>query len=325
MSLECIYVVRHGFRGAWNVDPRTGVYSTTVPTPTGIAADPALTSHGTRQAEELGHHLMTLNPPIDAVYSSPYYRCLQTISPFVELRRRQVEASSGAPSSDGAAASATSIRPEHGLGEWYGLAPFDHPQPASGKALKDKFPAICEDYSSTTHAPIKGETLAQLYERIATSARAIIERCDNEGKRAVVLCTHAAVVITLGRVLTGCIPDDPSVQDFGAFTCGLSVFRRPAAATGGEKQQQGQVQRRQAGPPVREGEVTHVSDAAPAISDEGKERPSSLEVVPPWRCESNSDCSFLSSGAERGWMFFGDESFLELGPTSQAPSFGTKL
>lgn len=269
---------------------------------------------------------MTLEPPIDAVYSSPYYRCLQTISPFVELSRRQVEASSGAPPSDGAAASATSIRPEHGLGEWFGLAPFDHPQPAPVKVLRGKFPAICEDYSSTTRAPIKGETLAQLYERIATSVRAIIERCDNEGKRAVVLCTHAAVVIALGRVLTGCIPDDPSVQDFGAFTCGLSVFRRPAAAaTGGEKQQQDQAQCRPAGPPVREGKAAHVSDAALAMSDGSKERPSPLEVVPPWRCESNSDCSFLSSGAERGWMFFGDESFLELGPMSQAPSFGTKL
>ncbi|VUC22055.1 unnamed protein product [Clonostachys rosea] len=325
MSLECIYVVRHGFRGAWNVDPRTGVYSTTVPTPTGIAADPALTSHGTRQAEELGRHLMTVDPAIDVVYSSPYYRCLQTISPFVELRRGQVEASSGPPPDDGENASATSIRTEHGLGEWFGLAPFDHPQPAPGKVLKEKFPTICEDYSSITHAPIKGETLGQLYERVATAVRAIIERCDNEGKRAVVLCTHAAVVITLGRVLTGCIPEDPSVQDFGAFTCGLSVFKRQAAATGWEKQQQDKVQCRQAGPPVGEGEVAHVSDAAPAISDESKERPSPLQVVPPWRCKSNSDCSFLSSGAERGWMFFGDESFLELGPLSQATSFGTKL
>jgi transcription factor C subunit 7 len=34
-------------------------------------------------------------------------------------------------------------------------------------------------------------------------------------------------------------------------------------------------------------------------------------------CELNSDCSFLSSGAERGWNFHGDESFAGTGSMSQ--------
>jgi len=254
MPLEVIYVVRHGFRTAWQVDPITGVYSSTVPSPTGIPADPPLTSHGTQQAAEMGQHLLTLDPPIDAVYSSPYYRCLQTITPFVNLRGDD-----------------TLIRPEAGIAEYFGSAPFDHPQPADPAVLREMFPAYDVSYESVRKASRKGETLTQLYERVAETMRGVVERCDAEGHRAVVLCTHAAVVIALGRILTGRIPETPDVDDFGAFTCGLSTYRR--------------------GP--------------------------GRDAVGGWTCELNSDCSFLRNGAERGWMFSGDESFPGTGSMSQ--------
>ena len=208
------------------MDPVTGVYSSSIRTPTGIAADPPLTSHGTLQADELGRHLLTLDPPIDAVYSSPYYRCLQTIAPFVELRRQR------SPSSENDAAA--SIRPEHGIAEWFGAAPFDHPRPASAETLKPMFPAYSLDYASTRAASSKGETLPQLYERIASALRAIVEQCDAQGHRAIVLCTHAAVVIALGRVLTGDMPDTPDVEDFQAYTCGLSTYRRKGTTEAGK-------------------------------------------------------------------------------------------
>lgn len=195
----------------------TGVYSATVRSPTGIAADPPLTSHGTRQADQLARHLLTLDPPIETVYSSPYYRCLQTITPFVELSSEHDK-----------------ILPEKGIAEWFGSAPFDHPQPAPAEVLKPMFPAYCVDYVSAQTPSIRGETLAQLYERLATTVRSIVERCDAEGKRAIVLCTHAAVVIALGRILTGNVPQDPEVDDFQAFTCGLSVYRRKGASEGSD-------------------------------------------------------------------------------------------
>lgn len=222
------------FRTAWTVDPTTGVYSSSIRTPTGIAADPPLTSHGSLQADELGRHLTTLEPPIDAVYSSPYYRCLQTISPFVKLRQRQQKEKDTSSSQD----LATSIRPDHGIAEWFGAAPFQHPRPASSEVLKSMFPAYSLDYASTKAASDKGETLPQLYERVASAMRAIVERCDEEGHRAIVLCTHAAVVIALGRVLTGDMPETPDVDDFQAYTCGLSTYRRVAsiAEEGGVEQ-----------------------------------------------------------------------------------------
>ncbi|KAG7152478.1 Transcription factor tau 55 kDa subunit like protein [Verticillium longisporum] len=130
MSLEVIYVARHGFRSNWLVDPATGDYSSSIRSPTGIASDPALTAHGVDQAKELGAHLLTVSPPIEAVYSSPYYRCLQTITPFVELKAEEVQRQTSASSVTVAGATnvagetvstqsaATSIRPESGIAEW---------------------------------------------------------------------------------------------------------------------------------------------------------------------------------------------------------------
>ncbi|KAF7563782.1 hypothetical protein G7046_g327 [Stylonectria norvegica] len=249
MPLEVIYVTRHGFRSGWLVDPSTGVYSASIPSPTGIPADPALTAHGVKQARELGQHLMT---------------CLQTIAPFVELKQQQLEDGPG-----GRDTAAAVIRPEYGLCEWFGSAPFDHPIPASPERLKTAFPAYDMTYDSALTPSRKGETIDELYERVAAAMQAIIDRCDAEGRRAVVLCTHAAVVISLGRVLTGQFPDCVETEDFGAHTCGLSVYRRQAM----------------------QGTAYDASGSSTSESASAGD----------WKCEVNSDCSFLSSGEERGW------------------------
>ncbi|KAJ3524136.1 hypothetical protein NM208_g12173 [Fusarium decemcellulare] len=222
MSLEVIYVTRHGFRSGWSVDPLTGVYSASIRSPTGIPADPALTSHGVSQARELGEHLMNLDPPIDVVYSSPYYRCLQTITPFVELKQQQLQNEPGTKDTAPAV-----IRPEYGLCEFFGAAPFDHPIPASSKRLKASFPAYDENYVSALTPSRKGETIQDLYGRVAAAVQAIIDRCDAEGRRAVVLCTHAAVVIALGRVPHG--PHTRKCRDGGFPSLHLWAERLPPA------------------------------------------------------------------------------------------------
>ncbi|KAM4054716.1 histidine phosphatase superfamily (branch 1) domain-containing protein [Hirsutella rhossiliensis] len=185
MPLEKIYVIRHGFRSNWLVDPATGTYSAYIPSPTGIPADPALTSHGVSQARELARHLMTLDPPVEAVYSSPFYRCLQTLEPFMqnlELRKQQRDRKASGPAAgdDGVVA-----------------------RPAAIAVLKSLFPAIDEGYQPVVVPSPRGETLAQLQERVAVALRGIIEQCDAQGARSALLCTHAAVVIVLGRILTG--------------------------------------------------------------------------------------------------------------------------
>lgn len=147
--------------------------------------------------------------------------------------------------------------------------------------------------------------------------QSIIDRCDAEDRRAVVLCTHAAVVIMLGRILTGDFPETVDTDDFHAFTCGLSVYRRKP-----DSRDQG----------LRgKGELP---DKEP--------NPSAVVAVGGWSCEANSDCSFLAGGEERGWYvehvkfvhfesyadgviagvrkFVGDEEFPDTGSMSQATS-----
>ena len=127
---------------------------------------------------------------------------------------------------------AAKIRPEHGIQEWFGSAPFDHPRPATTDVLKSLFPAIDEEYVSAVTPSPRGETLAELQHRVAVALRAIIARCDADGTRAVLLCSHAAVVIVLGRILTGQMPETIDTEDFRAFTCGLSVYRRESRGEG---------------------------------------------------------------------------------------------
>ncbi|KAG5922791.1 hypothetical protein E4U42_005269 [Claviceps africana] len=218
-----------------------------MPSPTGIQGDPALTSYGVDQSWEMGAHLMTLDPRVDKVYSSPFYRCLQTMAPFMQLQQQRAQVAvknAQTPASGDASSSAnegslvpdaqapvTKMLPEHGIREWFGSAPFDHPEPAAPMVLKSMFPSYDQEYVSVVKPSKRGETLEQLQNRITMALRGIIEQCDADGTRAVVLCSHAAVIILIGRILTGQLPDRVDIDDFKAFTCGLSVYGRSEAAS----------------------------------------------------------------------------------------------
>ncbi|SPO01068.1 related to transcription initiation factor [Cephalotrichum gorgonifer] len=298
MSLETIYVVRHGFRCTWSVNPVTGETTASILSPTGIPADPPLTAHGVDQSKELATHLIALEKPIDAVYSSPYYRCLQTISPFVKRTNDRRRSSS---EDGGGALSPLTVRAERGISEFFGTAHFDHPVPADKPLLQRLFPEINEAYQSRVVPCRRGESIEDLYGRVRSAVENIIEQCDAEGHRTVILCTHAAVVIALGRVLTGEFPKTVDVEDFGAFTCGLSKFRRPKPD-----------------PELGHGvsEESRGGLATGAMENGCRQAPNGCSVAGGgmqntgnWVCEANSDCSFLSGGQERGWSFSGDEAF----------------
>ncbi|KAI1821364.1 phosphoglycerate mutase-like protein [Xylaria intraflava] len=339
MSLEVIYVVRHGFRSAWSVDHLTGIYTAHIRSPTGLPTDPALTSHGVEQAGELAEHLLRLDPPIDQVYSSPYYRCLQTISPFVS--RRNSTRNTALASQDVVTNPHLSIRVESGLSEWYGRAHFEHPTSAPLDDLSPLFADLDTNYVSCFAPQRRGESIPQLYKRVASCMQDIITKCDQEGKKAVIICTHAAVVIALGRILTAKIPEDVSVADFGAFTCGLSTYRRQKAhedcsatavinmVTTTESQVQKHLDARsttQAGDTQSTRwlhSMDHPKLGSRGPGDPGLESPPQIcgfGLASHWTCEANSDCSFLRAGEERGWQFSGDESFIETDRDSISPS-----
>ncbi|KAI5357800.1 Putative histidine phosphatase superfamily, clade-1 [Septoria linicola] len=280
--LEVIYVVRHGYRSNWTVDPSTGHYNSTVPSPTGIVADPALASYGYQQAEQLGAHLSKVQPPVDLIYSSPFYRCIQTLKPFTDA-----QAASGKKPSQ--------VHIDRGVGEFYGQARFDHPSPATIDVLNDHFPNLIE--APVSIIPSKnGESIPQLHNRLAYALTSIIARADSDpsGPKTLLICTHAASMIAIGRALTGRMPEDEGEEDFNCFTCSFSKFvRKPMSkftmrATG-----------------AAEGWDPEKADEVPDVGwKNGK------GVGGGWDCEVNGDCSFLTGGEERGWHFTGDESFL---------------
>lgn len=277
------------FRSNWLVDPSSGEYHAHLKSPTGIAADPALTAHGVDQAKELAAHLITLDPPIERVFSSPYYRCLQTVQPFVDLL-----ATSDHPGNP-------AILAETGLSEWYGSAPFEHPTSAPPHTLKTFFPAFDINYEPAVAPSRTGETIAQLHDRVALALDAIIKRCDESGVRAVLLCSHAATIIAIGRVLTGIMPENVETEDFNAFTCGLSVYTRKSSET----------------IPARKYADEPATAPSPGPFPGDSPAPQSMMwktgngVGGGWICKVNGDCSFLSGGEERGWC----EPFLCLPPT----------
>ncbi|KAK3340335.1 PGAM-domain-containing protein [Neurospora tetraspora] len=342
MTLEVIYVTRHGFRSNWLVDHTNGSYSSNLRSPTGIAADPALTAHGVDQAKELGQRLVTADPPIERVYSSLYYRCLQTVEPFVR------SASSSPSSVPEDAEKGTRhcqrqlhVRGETGLGEWYGSAPFEHPVPASLATLESHFPSLLDrDYQPAVVPTRMGESVDELHDRLAVTLERLVAECDRDGIRAVLLCSHAAPIIALGRVLTGNMPENIEVEDFRAFTCGLSVFRRRNGASSGANASLTAINPVSVSANAPRAQT--VTDPSTSSSSSGANNTSNILGSTPgtakqtakagtddlqgaesdpreqglhapvvwrggrgvgggWNRELNSDCSHLSQGEERGW------------------------
>ena len=124
--------------------------------------------------------------------------------------------------------------------------------------------------------------MPQLYARIAFALSYVIADADSasgDTEIALVICTHAAPMIIIGRVLTGNLPTDIGEQDFKTFTAGLSRFERKQMPTRHTKKNGLQVQ-----------------EEAPNIDWTKGEG-----VSGGWDCVANCDCTHLKGGEERGW------------------------
>ncbi|KAK3082584.1 C6 zinc cluster transcription factor-like protein, partial [Teratosphaeriaceae sp. CCFEE 6253] len=108
--------------------------------------------YGTQQAKQLATHLLQVDPPVDLIYSSPFYRCLQTLAPFTDA----IVAQKG----DGK----VKVITEPGVGEFYGKARFDHPSPASLEVLHTHFPHLQAERETIIVPSTKGETIPQLHD-----------------------------------------------------------------------------------------------------------------------------------------------------------------
>ncbi|KAK9375234.1 histidine phosphatase superfamily [Lipomyces chichibuensis] len=196
MPVERIYITRHGFRSNWDttMPPK--------PPPTGIDGDPPLSAHGEEQAHELCVYLHSVLPKVVRIYTSPFYRCLQTICELSDMLELD-------------------IRPENGFGEWYGRTRKTHPRAASKEMLKSFFPRVSLDYEPIAVPSTDGETIQELHERAKSVLAAMIRDCNENHPTitTVVICTHAATIIALGRALVG-----DELYEVRSGTCSISVY-----------------------------------------------------------------------------------------------------
>lgn len=284
MPVTQILLLRHGDRQPWSLNPATGEYSSREPFPTGLPADPPLAPGGVSQSEETAKHLSSyLKEHADQgrlrIYSSLFYRCLETLRPSVLALRDVVSGSS-------LGLDKLQVRGETGVGEWFGRAWFVQPRPGDAAQLRKFFPWVDEKYEPKLTPAGKGEKIHELHDRVAKALALVIEDVDNEfaaagkGDQDVTLlfCSHAAAIIASGRALTGNVPADYDEIDFGCFTSGISKYVRKKVPAAGEAY----------------------------FSDDWR---NSEGVAGGWDCKLNSDTSHLSGGPQNGWHFQGDQAF----------------
>lgn len=223
MVVKEIWVVRHGFREDWvNNDP---------PLPTNLRNDPPLSQLGREQAQELAHYLKTKN--INRIYSSPFYRVLETVYPLVQETN-------------------IPLYIDYAMAEWYGLSHARYLPCAPLETLKQLFPKLdIEHHTSSIPLPTDIETAAQFHARVKKGIDILMAQLDAEKEppHTVLLSGHAASAIGAVRALL----NDPHYY-VHCGTCSLThLVRQPDDLT--------------------------------------------------WKIIENGDCSHLSQGEQRSWMF----------------------
>jgi len=151
-----------------------------------------LAEFGEAQAQEVADYFLTLphQERPTAIFSSPYYRCIQTSKPIAK-------------------ALDLPIFIEHGISEWYfPVVPGTgiHPRPSSATTLKALVPQIDEAWSSVWYPSRKGEDVDEIHHRTAGFLEAFIPEVERQMPTMhsrILMVGHAATVITLTRMLLG--------------------------------------------------------------------------------------------------------------------------
>ena len=228
MPVTEIIVVRHADRHHWIVDTIDKQYLSAQSNPTGISTDPALTPHGVFQSDEVAVALDRLLPSAPSsdklvVFSSAFYRCLETIAPTIRnLRQRDWSGQ---------------VYLEVGFGEWFGTDVLEHPPPAEAAIIHARhFDFVHQTYQSQSPFTSGPESYDQLRARTETALTTAIAHAESIGEDdindrnvSLVIIAHTAVVIMIGRILTRHWPENHGEQDFKCFLAGISHFKRRLA------------------------------------------------------------------------------------------------
>ncbi|KAK7064188.1 phosphoglycerate mutase-like protein [Favolaschia claudopus] len=178
--IETIYIARHGFRANWVNNNWTS--------PTGLARDPPLSAFGETQAQELANYFLTLpeNQRPTAIFSSPYYRCLQTSKPVSKALGVPIYVEHGTPPSPPTPAS-THVQ--------------DPPPPSPPTS-----PRLTQKTGPQSGTPPRvGEDVAQVHARLSGFLDLFVPEVERLPKThtRILLVSHAATVIALARALVG--------------------------------------------------------------------------------------------------------------------------
>ncbi|WFD43958.1 hypothetical protein MPSI1_002623 [Malassezia psittaci] len=203
MGLEKVYVARHAFRMAishFNHDAQ-------------VARDPPLTAHGDAQARHLADFFasMPADERPELVISSPYSRCITTALPTVE--RLGVE-----------------LVVEPGLAEWFPpVWPEDtglHPSPRRAEHVQPYYPTVSTRWTPLLYPDPRGETVQDVHQRVFECFRRIEIRLNDWKVKRVLLVSHAASIIALGRMLLSDGDYSIAAQPIKAPTASVSKYQR---------------------------------------------------------------------------------------------------
>ncbi|SCU80438.1 LAMI_0B02388g1_1 [Lachancea mirantina] len=212
MTIKTIYIARHGYRSNWL--PK-GPYP--LP-PTGVNSDVPLAEHGVNQARELAHYILSIENQPEMLFSSPFYRCLQTSEPISKLLELPINV-------------------ERGIGEWYKPDRDVIPEPAPFEVLENFFKGRLDpEWESTVIPSGKGETEQQIYERCQKFLPLFVDKVETlfPNIETILLVTHAATKIALGVNLLGLKSCREPIDDNGSIirsgSCSLDKYELATAA-----------------------------------------------------------------------------------------------
>jgi transcription factor C subunit 7 len=155
---------------------------------------------------------------------------------------------------------------------------FQHPSPATLEVLQKFFPRLIERTSLIVDR--YGEGIDDVHDRVAYVLARIIADVDaastSNKPESIIISTHAATLIALGRALTGQVPQDLSEPDFDTFTCSVSTYKRREVASHPDL------------PESQSGEI-------PRFKWKNK------GVAGGWDCVVNASVDHLTNGGERNW------------------------
>lgn len=198
--------MKHGYRANWLPEPHPV-------SPTGIDSDPPLAPHGEDQAKELAHYMLSIEPHPEIIFSSPFYRCLQTSKPIADVLDIDIVL-------------------ETGIGEWYKPDRATIPDPGTFELLSPFFPRLKNTWESTVKPSLAGETEEAIFERSKDFLNKFIPKFEAKHPdiETVLFVTHAAAKIALGMALLGFNSVRDALDDedtrLRAGACSLDKFER---------------------------------------------------------------------------------------------------